>query len=163
MYCPNCGQSNTFEQRFCRNCGLNLETVAETLSLQLNEGHIAPVDRRLELFGKVVFGGLGIIGLAAVAGMIYTVITGFILSGKGVAFGIIVSLLILFGALAVAWVVLNEGRKGKNTPRARNRPEPELKDAETAKLLHTGKTEPIPSIIDDTTDLLPVDAVARKR
>ena len=164
MYCPNCAQSNKSEQRFCRRCGLNLQSISASLSRQLNDGGVEPADRRLELFGNVIFGGLGVVGLAAVVGMIYTIITGFVLSGKGVAFGIIVSLLIVFGVLAIAWVILNEARKdnAKRPSRATFRPEPELGSAETARLLQTGRFEPVPSVVDDTTELLHVEATSRK-
>ncbi len=166
MYCPNCAQSNKSEQRFCRKCGLNLESISVSLSHQLNDGGIEPADRRLELFGNIIFGGLGVVGIAAVVGMIYTIITGFILSGKGVAFGIIVSLLIFFGVLAIAWVILNEGRKEKEKKKKQTRTafrhEPELVTAKTSKLLQTGKFEPVPSVVEDTTELLHVEAVSRK-
>lgn len=96
--------------------------------------------------------------------MIYTIITGFILSGKGVAFGIIVSLLIVFGVLAIAWVILNESRKEKEKKLARAtfRSEPELVAPETARLLQTGKFEPVPSVVDATTELLHVEATSKK-
>jgi hypothetical protein len=164
MYCPNCAQSNNSEQRFCRKCGLNLESISHSLSRQLNDGAVEPADRRLELFGNIVFGGLGVVGLAAVVGLIYTIITGFILSGRGVAFGIIVSLLIVFGVLAIAWVILNEGRKdnAKKQSRANFRPQPEVGSADTAKLLQTGKFEPTPSVVENTTELLHVEAASRK-
>ena len=95
MYCPNCGQSNEIEQRFCRRCGLNLETVSESLSTQLMGGAVEPVDGRLEKFGNFALGGLGVAGLAGVAGLIYTIITRYILSGQGVIFGIFVSLFVV--------------------------------------------------------------------
>lgn len=28
MFCPNCGEQNSLEQKFCRNCGINLEQTA---------------------------------------------------------------------------------------------------------------------------------------
>lgn len=61
MYCPDCAQSNKSEQRFCRKCGLNLESISASLSRQLNDGGVEPADRRLELFGNIVFGGLGLL------------------------------------------------------------------------------------------------------
>ena len=159
MYCPNCGQSNKSEQRFCRRCGLNLEPISTSLSRQLNDGGVEPADRRLELLGNIAFGGLGVVGVAAVAAMIYKIVVAFVLSGKGVAFGIFVSLLILFGVMAIAWVLLNESRKdkAKKYRSASFRPEPEIGSPETAKLLHTGNFEPVPSAIEDTTELLRVE------
>ena len=31
MYCPNCGKENAEETRFCRSCGLGLQTISELL------------------------------------------------------------------------------------------------------------------------------------
>ena len=30
MYCPNCGKTNSPEQRFCRSCGLGLEKIVQS-------------------------------------------------------------------------------------------------------------------------------------
>ena len=162
MYCPNCGQSNEIGQRFCRKCGLNLEVIGESILSQLNAGQVEPADRRLEMFGNIVFGGLGVVGLAAVSGLIYTVVTGFILSGKGVVFGLIVSALIVFLALALVYVILNEVKKDKSAKRPMPVGEPELKSPETARLLETGCFEPVPSVVEDTTELLKAEIRARR-
>jgi len=162
MYCPNCGQSNEIGQRFCRKCGLNLEAIGESILSQLNAGQVEPVDRRLEMFGNIVFGGLGVVGLAAVSGLIYAVVTGFILSGKGVVFGIIVSALIVFLVLALVYVILNEVKKDKKTKRPVPAGKPELEKAETARLLDTGRFEPVPSVVEDTTELLKVEVPGRR-
>src|SRR5688572_27730970 len=154
MYCPNCAQSNAAEQKFCRRCGLNLEKVGESLELQLHAGGIEPVDRRLEIFGNVAFGGLGIVGSLAVAGMIYTVIQKFVLTGQGVIFGIVMSLLLVFGVMAIAYVILNESRNEKSKKRRPKASESELTAPDTAKLLVDRPFEGVPSVVEDTTELL---------
>lgn len=34
MYCPDCGKTNSAEQKFCRACGLQLEQVVQSLVAQ---------------------------------------------------------------------------------------------------------------------------------
>ena len=36
MYCPNCGKDNSNEQRFCRSCGLSLQTISKVLNSELS-------------------------------------------------------------------------------------------------------------------------------
>lgn len=36
MYCPNCGKGNTQQQRFCRSCGLGLQTISQALVHELS-------------------------------------------------------------------------------------------------------------------------------
>lgn len=162
MFCPNCGQQNSIEQKFCRKCGLNLETSAASLAEQRERGDVGSSDRRLEMFGNIVFGGLGLVGLAGVAGMIYTVIVKFVLTGEGVAFGVIISLLLIFAVLAIAFVIVNEARKEKSGKISSRDPKATLAELDTAKLLQTGDFQPIPSVIEETTNLLPVENRTRK-
>ena len=151
MYCPNCGQSNGIEQRFCRKCGLNLEAVGVSLSKQLEGGKIEPVDRRLELFGNIAFAGLGTMVLFGIAALIYIVLEETVFSGNNTVFGVALSLFLVFAAMTLAYVVINESRKDKI---AKHRQEPVLTPVETAKLLVDPPFEAVPSVVDDTTELL---------
>lgn len=36
MFCPSCGSENSEEQRFCRKCGLHLQTIAQVVAHQVN-------------------------------------------------------------------------------------------------------------------------------
>jgi len=38
MYCPNCGKENSEQQKFCRSCGLSLQTISEALGAELSGG-----------------------------------------------------------------------------------------------------------------------------
>lgn len=35
LFCPNCGSENSEEQRFCRKCGLHLQTIAQVVAHQV--------------------------------------------------------------------------------------------------------------------------------
>lgn len=43
MHCPSCGAETTLEQRFCRSCGMDLETVSKLVA-----AHSSPESLRLE-------------------------------------------------------------------------------------------------------------------
>src|SRR5215831_17588448 len=38
MYCPNCGKENSEQQKFCRSCGLGLQTISEALGTERSGG-----------------------------------------------------------------------------------------------------------------------------
>jgi hypothetical protein len=43
MHCPSCGVETTLEQRFCRSCGMDLETVSKLVT-----AHASPESLKLE-------------------------------------------------------------------------------------------------------------------
>jgi hypothetical protein len=50
MYCPNCGKENAEGRRFCRSCGLSLQTIAPALAgesptTSMEENSVEPVSR----------------------------------------------------------------------------------------------------------------------
>ena len=74
MHCPTCGAETTLEQRFCRGCGMDLETVSklvaahsspETLKLEKSLTEKANRQRMYQSFkyGMICF----IVGMAALA------------------------------------------------------------------------------------------------
>jgi len=162
MYCPNCAQENSTEQKFCRKCGLNLERSAESLLEQRPDRDAVISNRRLERFGNIAFGGLGLVGFTAVAAMLYTIVTKFILTGTGVAFGVILSFLLIFAVLGLVYVVLNEVKKEKRSKVSAANMIEKVNGPDTARLLESREFEPIPSITENTTDLLKVEAKTRK-
>lgn len=159
MYCPNCGQSNEIEQRFCRRCGLNLEAVSDSLAAQLERGNVEPTDRNLELFGNIAFGGFSILVLFGIVALIYTVLAETVLKGEHLIFGIGLSLFLVFAAMTLAYVVMNESRKEKLAQRKQN---PEIASPGTERLLVDRPFEPVPSVVEDTTELLGVESRTRK-
>ena len=53
MFCPNCGAENRAEQNFCRTCGLNLYAVTRAVAEQFPSEEYARLQRRRELFDKL--------------------------------------------------------------------------------------------------------------
>ena len=45
MFCPNCGSESGTTQRFCRSCGLRLDTIDQVVRQELQESKVQPVTR----------------------------------------------------------------------------------------------------------------------
>ena len=145
---------------------MNLEQISAVLTEQLPERD-ADIERReakLEIFGNIAFVGLGIILAAGIVGILYMIITKMILSGEQPLAGILLANFVVFAGLALTYVVLREDlndRKKKARTVAGAAPEPD-NEIDTNKLLQDPIQEPAPSIVEDTTDLLPVEKKTRR-
>jgi hypothetical protein len=144
---------------------MNLEQISAVLNEQLPERDpdVERSEARLEVFGNIAFIGLGIILAAGVVGILYVIITKMILSGEQPLFGILLANFIVFAALALTYVVLREDlNERKKKLKAIRAPAPDSDlDVDTNKLLQDPVQQPAPSIVEDTTDLLPVEKKTR--
>ena len=140
MTCPKCGSKTTARQQYCRSCGTELESAP-------------PSAINYQAWGLVVlmmiFGGL----LIAMGGKLWAT--------KWVVF---LGLLITFGGM---FAIAAYGLLRQMSPRRPKRvvesdspteTEPALRADTTNKLLPIGENDFIPSVVDDTTDLLKVPA-----
>ncbi len=165
MFCPNCGANNTTEQNFCRSCGLNLEDTAKSLLLQIPSAETANLLRReqmLEKFGSIVWSGFGIVLLIAVGVIIYAIITGMILSGKNPFVGVLLTAFIVFATLTLAYVVFNEDLKEKKQKLKLQSQNGLAEPKTTGKLLEEKPFEPVPSVVENSTELLLTNNKTRK-
>src|SRR5687768_6453454 len=125
MFCPNCGANNSTEQKFCRACGLNLEQTALSLLEQIPSAESLKLlrrERNLEKFGNIVFTGFGLVLLTGIGAIIYLIITTIIMNGN-VLGGVLIIAFLVFAALALTYVALNEDlkeRKQKASPALKN-------------------------------------------
>jgi len=165
MFCPNCGAKNSSEQKFCRSCGMNLEQTALTLADQfgaVRDVSSQSIDRFFENLGKVAFGGFGTVLVIGLGFLLYTILTRFILDGSQVAFGVFLFLFVIFASMSLCYVIYIESRKDR---RAFKHLEPSARDLsapDTGRFLKEPAEMPIPSVVEDTTDLLHVEAKTRR-
>lgn len=157
MYCPNCGKTNSSEQKFCRSCGLSLEKVAQSLAEQLPttdpDRRLQDRRRKVERWLNVVAGSaISILVVGVLWGIIYKIIIvkGDVLTGL-MFLGFIVGL-ILFALLVLYRESLLKASGQRQSP------QPALRQAgDTAKLLSEPRLEPTPSVTEHTTELLMVE------
>jgi hypothetical protein len=163
MFCPNCGANNSTNQKFCRACGLNLEKSAESLLEQLQKADFSREENFLEKLGTIGFFGLATVYLVAISGMSYAVFTKFILSGEfgQVFFGVVVIALFIFATLMLAYVSLNETLKERKA-KIKSPAPLEFEKKDTAKLLEDKPFEPVPSVTEDSTELIYAENKTRK-
>lgn len=133
MTCPNCGNETFADQQYCRSCGTELTADSGRSFNRQMWGLVALM---------LIFGGLVI----AMGGKIWTV--------KWVIFtGLIVMFAGVFGI--AAYSLLAQTRPRKSKLKRVSMPQPEILRADTTnKLLPVAEDDFIPSVVDDTTELL---------
>jgi len=145
---------------------MNLEQTTSALLEQFPARKSVEIDRaerRLERFGQIAFGGFGIVLGIAILGIIYTIVTKMILSGDQPLAGVLLVLFLIFAALTLTYVVFAEDLKEKRKAMMKNPTAAEQPaDADTGKLLSEPAATPVASVIEDTTDLLPLENKTRK-
>lgn len=164
MFCPNCGSKNATEQKFCRTCGLNLESSARSLVEQMPPARSASLTKReqaIEKFGTVAFTGLGLVLLTGVLGLLYYIFMLNIWNGRNIPLGIMLMLLVVFGAMALTYIYMVASEDGKKMGFNPAMPREIDKGADTGKLIEEGNFEPA-SVVERTTDLLHVENKTRK-
>ena len=144
MYCPNCGHKNVAGQNFCRSCGLGLEKIALSLTEQLPTVAVQSLQERKEKLERLGVASLSVFGLGIFVFLLYSIFSKLLLSQ-----GLLVAILAVLGAIiflgsGLASVILFAKAK-------------ELKEAASKRQLESHQ-QPVFSITDRTTNLLPVDA-----
>ncbi len=165
MFCPNCGTTNSTEQKFCRSCGINLGVIAESLLLQLTTARDAnslKKERSIENFGNFVFNRAGLVVLIGVILIISGIFLKVILTDNEVSFGIsliVITISMVLIILFVSFDLFVKERKAQINP-ALTSELTEKKD--TGKLLEEKPFEPAQSVTENSTELLSVENKTRK-
>lgn len=142
---------------------MNLEETATNLADQF--GELSVGSRKWEGFfsnlGKIGFGGFGAVVVIGFFWMLYAIITKMIVGGAQPLFGLLLAMFLVFAALALVYVIYNEATKDKKTERSAATI-PDMKAADTGRLLTDPIHESIPSVVENTTELLAVETQTRK-
>jgi hypothetical protein len=146
---------------------MNLEGIAVSMLEQFptaQRSNLQRQERMLERFGQIAFGGFGVVVLAAIGGIIYWIVSQMLLDKVGFWSGILLIAFILFAGLTLTYVVLNESLKEKRAKLGIRAAAPDALDrgVETGKLLNETSMPGVPSVIEDTTELLPVHNLTKK-
>ena len=155
MYCPNCGNKTSTDQKFCRACGLGLDKIVQSLGEQLpariDESLLARKER-LEKFGVAA---LSVFGLGVLSVLLY------LLGRKVIEEGNVFEALVMLGlfvmlACGVLSVILFARAKelGDQAGKRQLQPATTEKNSSTRELLPEGTMEPVPTVTERTTELL---------
>jgi hypothetical protein len=155
MFCPNCGRTNSEEQRFCRSCGLSLERIAQLVVEQLPAQEL---DKRLRARQRLVERLVHIVGGSAIAIVVGAVLWGIIyevIIVKGEVLGGSIFLAVVVGLILSALLAIYNDSLAKASGKRHLLkviiPSPEKN---TAALLPESSVELMPSVTERTTELL---------
>lgn len=155
MYCPNCGNKNSEDQNFCRTCGLGLEKIAQSLTEQLPTVAVRSLQERKDRLERLGVASLSIFGMGIISFFLYNIFSKLLISQGVVVASLAVLAAIVFMGSGLASVILFA--KAKELKEAAGKRQLELSSEPTGKLLESHE-QPVFSVVDRTTNLLPVDA-----
>jgi len=163
MFCPKCGKETSNDQKFCRSCGLKFGEIVQIIS-EANEENI----ESSKLFNKSLFEKLGHIFLYAFLGVGFaylfylSVYYKFLYLGKEMMWMFGVFGFFFLGFLSIFFLNFFKifGKKNNDRFVFENVETNEL--AENENLLSESSFEPIPSVTEDSTELLPVENKTKK-
>jgi hypothetical protein len=154
MYCPNCGNKTSSDNKFCRACGLGLDKIAHSLGEQLPARVDETLLERKERLEKLGVAALGVFGLGVLSLVLY--LAGKELIEKGdlreALWTLGVFVMAACGLISVFLFAkakeLGDKARQRQLPRAPEKPGP------TKELLPEGNFEPVPTVTERTTELL---------
>lgn len=147
---------------------MNLEQTAISLLEQFptaQRANLQRQERMLEKFGQIAFGGFGIVLFLAICSILYLVITRIILGGGTLLEqfgGVLLALFIVFASLALTYVIFSEDLKERKQKRNPSLEDEVVNIHPMAELPSKNDFEPVPSVVEDTTDLLKVENKTRR-
>lgn len=144
---------------------MNLVEITASYLQQFPHGSVPDIrkqERALERFGQVAFGGFAIAILAGISAIIYLIVTRMILSGENFWFGVLLTFFIVFAALSLAYVFLQESLNEKKSKLGARASSPAASEARVPEQLGQPVFQPAASVVEDTTELLHAENKSRK-
>ena len=158
MFCPNCGNQNSADQKFCRSCGLGLQKVVQTLSEQLPTKLDVSLQQKKERFEKLGVAALGIFGAGLVIPILYSIFyttmwtQGNIVKGLGM---LAILLVLACGLMsAILFAMANEVKETPAKPALPDQPQLHAKPDTQELPEHSAPETPVFSVVERTTELL---------
>lgn len=150
---------------------MNLQQTVESLKAQFGtefDANTAKAEKFFNQLGKFAFGGFGAVVVIGIGILLVTIYNKFIGSGQNIMVGVFLILFMVFAALSLVYVIYASHKESLKQVNPRSIDEEhtaaksELAAPDTGKLLNESTVAPIPSITENTTDLLHVEARTRK-
>ena len=154
MFCPNCGANNHKGQNYCRFCGLNLRDAARSLTTQLAFGEDSKLLKTLSSVRRV-----GDFASATLVGVIIVGVVASLFSGQGFGQNLLkVGLGVFFLLKLIQEAVGYYQRRERGKAGASRFEQPRIEEpgaGVTNRLLEERPREAIPSVLENSTELLP--------
>ena len=168
MYCPNCGNKSSTEQKFCRSCGLSLEKVTQTLVEQLPMKVSESLQEQKDRLEKWGVAALSVFGLGVLCLLLYGIVYKVMMTQGKVTGGLaLLGLVVMLGCGVLSVILFAKAKEVEEakTKRRLSVPEDLTQRETTRELLPEGRLEQIPSVTERTTELLfaEKDSAAKKR
>ena len=143
---------------------MNLESASQSLLEQFPSGQSEDLylrERSLERFGRIASVGFGGVLIVAVLAVLYTIFTRMVVTGQQPLAGLLLIAFIVFAVLTLGYVFFNEDLKERRKQKAPVEPRELDLPIATGRLIEEREFEPIPTVTERTTDLLPTKARER--
>jgi len=157
MHCPSCGHESSLEQKFCRQCGFNLEPVSKLVAGGRAIEPVEPDKSEAErLLVRRMFRWLSWGCIAILLGVVLLVLAKGVLSP---IFYLLASFFLLGGISIATYGLFSSIIKGTYLPgKASKSPEQIGQNRTTKELPEADIPVPVPSVTERTTQLIGEDA-----
>ena len=155
MYCPNCGNKTSTDQKFCRGCGLGLEKIALSLGEQLPACIDETLLARKDRLEKIGVAALSVFGLGLLSILLYIIGQKLLAQGNLLGALAIIGLVIMFACGLVSVFLFARAKELGEEAGKRQLPlNPTVMSGSTKELLPENRLEPVPTVTERTTELL---------